>query len=201
MPIYNFNEIIKANDFRFLVKDFDEYEQEEFKLGVNEVVEARSIFKELLYEYSAITANRHIMLKYNAEIKIEEESFRYLIIEKVLNNYVEHSDKDVLQLLNKVDVAFDINGNIEAQVVKVISLAKRLKTKIAIMKIKYDERFNKNIKARLKEEVIDNLEEEAIELGVAIKAQYQIDTRKTSVKRWVSMWKVAGKMNKPVKTN
>lgn len=203
LPIYNFNEVLKTNDFRFLVKGFEEFEDEEenFKLGVDETIEARGIFKEILYEYSALTANRHIMLKYNAEIKIKEEEFKYMIIERVLDNYVNHGDVAVLELLNKINIRFDSNGDIEEQITKVILIAKRLKTKISLMIVKFNEKFNRNIKQRIKDEIIDRLEEEAIELSIALKIGYAINTKKTSVKQWISMWNVAGKINKPVTTN
>lgn len=205
LSIYSFNELVKTNDFRYLAKGFIEFEDDDdvdkFKLGVEEVIEARGIFREILYEYSAITANRHIMLKYFAEIKIEEEEFRYMIINRVLNTYSDYENVEVLDLLNSLGISFDINGNIEQQILKVLSMAKRLKTKIALLKLKYNEKFNKNVKNRAVEDSTDKLEEEAIQLAIALKIGYQIDTRKTSVSKWVSMWSVANKMNKPVNTH
>lgn len=205
LSIYSFNEILKDNDFRYLIKGFLEFEddddEEKFKLGVEETIEARGIFREILYEYSAITANRHIMLKYYAEIKIKEEEFRYFIIESILKNYEEFECEDVLEILNRIDIKFDIEGNIEQQILGVLIKAKRLRTKIALLKSKYNEKFNKNIKNRVKEEVIDKLEEEAIQLGIALKLSYEINTRQISVQKWVNMWSVAGKMNKPVNTH
>lgn len=205
LSIYSFNEILKDNDFRYLIKGFldfeDDDDEEKFKLGVEETIEARGIFREILYEYSAITANRHIMLKYYAEIKIKEEEFRYFIIESILKNYEEFECEDVLEILNRIDIKFDIEGNIEQQILGVLIKAKRLRTKIALLKSKYNEKFNKNIKNRVKEEVIDKLEEEAIQLGIALKLSYEINTRQISVQKWVNMWSVAGKMNKPVNTH
>lgn len=205
LSIYSFNEIVKSNDFRYLIKDFLEHEydddEEKFKLGVDEVIEARGIFREILYEYSAITANRHIMLKYFAEIKIVEEEFKYMIIQRVLENYSTYGDVEVLELLNKIGISFSADLEIEPQIIKAVGVAKRLKTKIAVLKNKFDEKFNKHIKDRIKDEVIDKLDEEAIELSIALKLSYAIDTRKTSVSKWVSMHSVANKMNKPVNTH
>lgn len=205
LSIYSFNQLLKTNDFRYLIKGFLEFEddddEEKFKLGVEDMIEARYTFREILYEYSAITANRHIMLKYYAELKIAEEEFRYLIIESILKNYEEFECEDVLEILNRIGIKFDINDRIEQQILTVISKAKRLKTKIALLKGKYNEKFNKNVKNRVKEDATDKLEEEAIELSIALKLGYEVNTRTTSVQKWVNMWSVAGKMNKPVNTN
>ena len=199
LPMYNFNEVLRTNDYRFLSKTFDEFEDEEFKFGVEETIEARGLWRELLYEYSALTANRNIILNYQAQIKIVEQEFKYMIITKVLNNYAEFGFVEVLDILNNVEgVNFDIKGNIESQVVRLVSTAKRLKTGIAILKLKFEEKFKK--RGYKDEEAIDNLDEEAIQLEVALKISYSIDTRKTSVSKWVKMWKVAAKMNKPLNT-
>jgi len=200
LPIYNFNEILRANDLRFLSKDFDDLEDEDFKLGVEETIEARGLYREIIYEYSAITKNRHLMLSYNSDMKIKEEEFNYMIIERVLKNYEENEDENVLDILNRVGIVFKVTEEIEPQVVKAITHAKRLKTKIKLMKLKHADKFNKKAKTNLKDEVIDKLDEEAISLEISLKISYSIDTRKTSVSKWVHMWNVAGRINKP-KTN
>lgn len=205
LSIYSFNELLKTNDFRYLIKGFLDFEDDEdndkFKLGLEDVIEARGVFREILYEYSAITANRHIMLKYYAEIKIKEEEFRYFIIESILKNYEEFECEDVLETLNRIGIKFDIEGNIEQQILNVLIKAKRLKTKIALLKSRYKEKFNSDIKTRAKQDVTDKLEEEAIQLCISLKLGYEINTRQTSVQKWVNMWSVAGKINKPVNTN
>jgi hypothetical protein len=199
LPIYSFNEIIKNGDLKYLIKNFDEYteEEDEFKFGVEDVIEARGIFKEIMYEYSALTGNRNLLLSYQAQIKIAEEEFRYMIAEKILSNFAEFEDVEVLMVLNGVNIPFYLELDIEAQVVSAIRYLKRLKTRISVMKINYDQKFKKNAKQKLSGEVIDNLDQEAIELELALKISYSIDTKKTSVSKWINMWNVANRINKP----
>ncbi len=199
LPIYNFNEVVKKEDLRYLIKDFDEYleEDEKFKLGVEHVIEARGILKEIMYEYSALTGNKNLLLSYQAQIKIKEEEFRYMIAEKILANFAEFEDVEVLMVLNSINIPFHLELDIEAQVVSAIRYLKRLKTRISVMNINYDQKFKKNAKQKLSGEVIDNLDQEAIELEIALKISYSIDTKKTSVSKWINMWNVASRINKP----
>lgn len=197
LSIFAFNEVIKTDDFRYLLKDFDDMYEDDFKLGLDDVVEARGIFKEILYEYAALTANRQLLMKYNSEFNIKKEEFRYNIAENVLKNFVDYGDKSVLALLNTLEIPFDIEGDIEAQLVKTTRFMRAFGTRIKIMKIKHDEKFNRNINKRIKDEVVDNLDEEATMLEVSLKLSYSIDTRKVSVKKWIDMWNVAARMNKP----
>jgi hypothetical protein len=138
LPIYNFNQVLLSNDLRFLTKEYDEFEGDDFKLGVEDTIAARGIFKEIMYEYSALTANRNIIQNYMSRLKIEEAEFKYMIVEKILKNFEEFEEVEVLDILNGVGFKFDINGDIEAQIVKTITCLKRLKTQIAILKINHD---------------------------------------------------------------
>jgi hypothetical protein len=123
-----------------------------------------------------------------------------MIVEKILKNYEEFGEVEVLEILNGVGFKFDILGDIEKQIVGVLTGLKRLKTKIALFKINHDKKFNKKNRD-IKEDFTDNLDEEAISLELALKISYSIDTKKTSVSKWINMWKVAEKINKPRNTN
>src|SRR6478609_4865128 len=120
LPIYNFNQVLLSNDLRFLTKEYDEFEGDDFKLGVEDTIAARGILKEIMYEYSALTANRNIIQNYLSQMKIEEFEFRYMIAEKILKNFEEFEQVEVLEILNGVGFRFDIKGDIEAQIVSTL---------------------------------------------------------------------------------
>lgn len=195
LPIYSFNEILKDNDLRFLIKDYDEYNEEEIKLGGVDLVEASEIFKSILYEYSELTLNRSLMLNYNSQINITKEEFRYSLTEKILNFYTETEDLNVLNMLNNLDWKLDLNLSIEDQVKNIVNNMRKLKTKISILKLKHEEKF-KTKKVEDKKEYVDKLESEAIALEIALKIAYPIDLKKTSVSKWINMWSVAEKRQK-----
>ena len=199
LSIYSFNEIIKSNDFRFLIKDFDEYNSEEIKLVGVDLEEAIEIFKEIVYEYSELTFNRNLLLNYKSQINIVKEEFRYSVTEKILNFYAESGDLDVLNMLNNLEWKIDIEGDINLQVEDIVASMKKFRNKINILKLKYKDKFDGKSKDKKEEIFIDKLDSEAISLEIALKISYQIDTKKTSVSKWISMWNAADRISNPKK--
>jgi hypothetical protein len=197
LSIYSFNEILRSNDLRFLIKDFDEYNDEEIKLVGVDAMQASEIFKEIIYEYSSLTFNRSILKNYMSQINIEKEEFRYNITEKILNFYAESEDLSILETLNNLDWKMDINGDINSQIKIIIASMRKFRTKINILKLKHDEKFKKKVIVDNEDSYVDVLESEAISLEIALKISHSIDTKNTSVSKWISMWSVANKMNKP----
>lgn len=197
LSIYAFNEILKANDLRFLIKGYDEYNEEEIKLVGVDLIEANEIFKDIVYEYSELTFNRDILQNYVSQINIEKEEFRYNVTEKILSFYSESEDLEVLKLLNKLDWNIDVEGDIEKQIENIISSMKRLKTKINVFKVKHEDKFkNKKRKEGAEDTFVDKLDYEAISLEIALKISHSINTKETSVAKWISMWNVAEAITK-----
>lgn len=196
LSIYSFNEILKTNDLRFLVKDFDEYSDDEFKLVGVDLVDASEIFKDIIYEYSELTFNKTILSNYTSQINIEKEEFRYDITEKILNLYSLVEDAILLEPLNNIGWKFDINGDIEEQIKGIIANMKRVRTRINVLKHNYKEKFKKKIVEDGKETYVDKLDSETIALEIALKISYSINTKTTSVSKWISMWDLAEKRQK-----
>ena len=148
LSIYAFNEILKANDLRFLIKGYDEYSEKEIKLFGDDLIEANEIFKDIVYEYSELTFNRSVLQNYVSQINIEKEEFRYSVTEKILNFYSESEDLNVLAMLNKLDWNLDIEADINKQIENIVASMKRFKTKINVLKLKYQDKFkSKKIKS------------------------------------------------------
>jgi len=196
LSIYAFNEILKGGDLRFLIKEYDEYSEEEIKLVGVYLDEATELFKNILYEYSEITTNRSLLSSFGSQINITKEEFRYNLTEKILNFYAESNDLDILNILNNLEWKIDISSDVNSQIKTIVASMRKLKTKINILKIKYEEKFKNKTKDSKEDVFIDKLESDAIALEIALKISYSIDTKKTSISKWVSMWNVADRMNK-----
>lgn len=196
LSIYSFNEILKAGDLRFLIKEYDEYREEEFKLVGADLEEATELFKNIVYEYSELTINRSLLSNFGSQINITKEEFRYNLTEKILNFYTESNDLDILNILNNIGWSIDISNDINNQIKYIVASMRKLRTKISILKIKYEEKFKNKTKDDKEDVFIDKLESDAIALEIALKISYPIDTKKTSVSKWVNMWNVADRMNK-----
>ena len=70
---------------------------------------------------------------------------------------------------------------------------KKLKTRINVLKSKYENKYKPNNTKKNN----SNLEMEAILLAINLKLAYSIDTKKTSVSKWLNMIKVSAMINKP----
>jgi len=194
LPIYNFNEILKTSDLRFLIKDFDEFADDNKELSSSELNELEAIYKNIIYEYSELTKNKKIIANYKSRILIVENEFKYNTSIQILDLYTKTLDLDVLKLLNRLDWKINFEKEADPQVSKVISDLSSLKTKIAILKVKHDERFKDN-ETKEDTEYIDRLDSEAISLELGLKLSYSINTRLMSVSRWISMWNICNALN------
>lgn len=201
LSIYNFNEILKTNNLCFLLKEYDEYSEKQVVIIGSDLVMAKKIYKEIIYEYSELTFNKNVMLSYNFQINIEKEEFKYNLTEKILNNYSEFEDVNVLYLLNDLGWKFSDDYSylsIEEQLKIIIASMRKLKTKIDLLKVKYNAKFNNKQNINVNEEeivFIDKLDQEAISLELNLGLSYSIDTKKTSVSKWISMWNISNKRN------
>lgn len=195
LSIYNFDKIIETNNFCFLIKGYDEYSNEIDRLCIGEEIIAKEIFKDILYEYSELTFNRDVLQNFNSQIYIEQDEFRLNAIKEVLRIYAINEDLEVLCILNNLGFNINIEGNIEEQIKSIITTVKRLNTKVNILKLKHSEKFNK--KTNEDTEHKTSLESQCVHLEISLKLSYQIDTKITSVSKWISMFDAADKMNKP----
>jgi len=198
LSIYSFSEILKTNDLRFLIKEYNEYDEKEIKLFGSELNEAKEIFKDIVYEYSELTVNKSVLQNYLSQINIEKEEFRYNITEKILNFYAESGSLEILETLNKLDWNINLEGDLNKQIETIVASMKRFNTKINVLKLKYKEKFE-NKKNKNEDSIDTNLDYEAISLEIALKISYSINTKETSVAKWISMWNVAEKINKKTK--
>ena len=64
------------------------------------------------------------------------------------------------------------------------------------MKIKHEEKFEKELnKGDEKLERVDRLDAEALALELSLNIGYSINTKKTSVSKWITMWNISNKRN------
>lgn len=196
LSIYNFNEILLNKDLRFLIKGFDEYEQDDLILSESEEAEARDIYKSIIYEHAELTANNTIISKYKSEFLIESYEFKYKQALTILDLYSNYKDINLLLIFNRLGFKFSEVEDVNQQVEKIITSLKKLKTKISVLKIKHEEKFEKELnKGDEKLEHVDRLDAEALALELSLNLGYSINTKKTSVSKWITMWNISNKRN------
>jgi hypothetical protein len=187
----------------FLIVDYDEYAEEKLLLTEEELASATLIYKDLMQEYSEITADKTIIGNYNAQIIIEKNIFKYDMTMKIVYNYIENGDVEVLECLNELGWNFDSKLDIDSQLKKIAASMRLFKTKIDLLKLKYEERFGKKFKLGgdgNRNGMLSRLESDATDLEIALSLGYQIDTKKTSVVKWISLFNAANKKAESLKT-
>lgn len=197
LSIYNFTELVKSGDLRFLLKEFDEFESESISLSEEQKDILSKTYKDIIYEHSELTANNKILANYKTKFIIDTLEFRYRTTFKILMFYVESLDIEILSLLNKLEWSFDPSEDIDSQLNVISTSMKGLRTRIDILIVKYKAKFE--IEDESKESSndfnINRLDNEAITLELNLKLGYSIDTRKTTVSKWISMWNISNKRN------
>ena len=204
IDIYSFLSLLELKDMNFLIVDYDEFSDTKIVLTDEEMDEAKVIFKELMQEYSEIIADKSIINNYNAQIIIEKNVFKYEMTLIVIKNFLEHEDKNVLDCLNELGWDFNVKGDIDIHLKKIAASMRLFKTKIDLLKLKYDDKFGKKFKLGGGESELasklSRLESDATDLEIALSLGYQIDIKKTSVTKWISLFNAANKKADKLKT-
>jgi len=196
LPIYNFNEILLNKDLRFLIKDFDEYDNEDLVLSSKEICVLQDAYKKIIYEYSELTSNNSVISRYKSEFKISELIFIYENSIKLIEMYSEYKDINLLKLLNKLSFNFNEENGINTELNRITKSIRALKTKIDILKLKHKEKFEKeNHKTDSDVKYVNRLEHEAIALELSLKLNYSLNLKTLSTSKWVMMWNISNKKN------
>ena len=181
LPIYNFYKIVDENNLNFLVKGYEDGDND-----VEDKGESEFIIQEILEEYSELTSSKEILVGLNSQILITEYEFERDFLKQALDVYNETEDLEVLSILSEFGFDIDEAKDFDAFLNIVISRIKGLNNKIRINKVKYANRFKQEI-----EEIKRNLDKEALMLEMSLELGREIDTLKTSVSKWVNMINVS----------
>lgn len=181
LPIYNFYKIVDDEDLRYLVKN---YSEDDNNIKVDK--RAKSIFQKILEEYSELTSNKEIITNIKMRMFILELEFDKDNMQNILQLFKDTNDFSVLSLLSSFGFNIKESDDIDASLKRVISKIKGLKNKIRINKIKYEKRFEKS-----KEKIKTNLDKEALILEMNLQLGREIDIRKTTVFKWITMIKIS----------
>ena len=175
LPIFNFFELVRTKDFKFLFKkevDLDKYDEEElFKL-----------LMDIFLEYNEITENKKLLQELQAKLDIEYMQARYEISKHLLSIYLETGDINVLFGLKEFKWTIDTSKNIMPQVERITKSLIGLKNQINIKKINFVKRFQKQTKET---QPNFNLDRSVISLEIGIPLSYKINIHKDSIKRYV----------------
>lgn len=178
LPIYNFYKIMDDMDLRFLIIGYSEFDSEDVEI----TADAEIVLNLIIEEYAGLTENNEVNVNLGLQILVIEQEFERDTLVEILDIFKEFEDSDVLGLLSEFGFNINVEDDLDKQLSMVIKRIKGLNNKIRINKSKYATRFKK-----ANEEIKRNLDKEALMLEMNLKLGREINTRTTSVSKWVSM--------------
>lgn len=194
MPIYNFIMCVSAMDFKFIISNLNKISDEkaeEFVLKNEKYILDK--LSKIQLEYTELTFGKE-------ELKREKEvlAMRFLeakrnVIIQIVNTYIETNDKIILAPLTTLCPKIKENDSIAIKLKKArgeaIGLLNKINIGTANFKAKYKittDEFDSE-KDYSTDDIEKNLDAQALSIESNLETGYLIDTRKTSVLRWVNL--------------
>ena len=183
IPIYNFNEILYNDEFRYLIKGYDPDDNKISELSNKEINKFAEIFDIILNEYSELNINSSVIADFKKRILINILEAQLKISTDILNLYAKHEDFNVLAVLEPFGYNFKeetVNEDIE----NVIKKLKGLSNQIRIHKVNHSNKLkNKSNKNRI------NLHKEALQFESILELGYSLNPMTTSTYKWIELGK------------
>lgn len=181
LPIYNFYKVLDKKDFSYLVVDYNAYD----KIEPNE--ELISLWENIYEEYLRLSKNNTMLLYYETVSELLYLESRYEVAMTLLQQIsMGRMDKNMLNAyvleLNKWNYILDIKKPLKDELNRLTMQLKQSENKI---------RLKQSIKKELEDgnkEIPMTLVEQQVKLEQSL-SRNEIDTKKTSVLKWIQLIK------------
>jgi len=191
LPIWNFDVIYRTNDFKYLVVDYNGYDDIDIPKGANERWDAiKNEWVELLDD--ATTA-----YYYQLVLEVVYLQTRYNVVKQLLKIMWDREDMDEESMkiyLGALKEWRYFYNEKATRVVEIDRLLKQLKRSQNKITIKLDELAKMKEEYHLDDGDTSTLDKQAVTLE-QITGKNNIDTRTTSVSKWVEISKLAESIN------
>ena len=195
MPIYNFMMYLGKFDLKYLIIDYNSHADTHLStfIKVNKEVLEKTMM-DARTEYSALTFNKKELIKKKEVAQMMFLEAKYNVIVKIIEIYLDTGDFSVFSaVLEEFSIVMNEQENISKQIKKLTSICTGLKMKLNIktanFKIKYKindiditEDVNEGVDGTAK-----SLDQQALMLENNLETGYKIETKETSVLRWVNL--------------
>ena len=189
--MHNFYEIIDSDDYRWLVKGFDE--DSDLELTEKQEVELKELWQTLFNEYVELKGDQAIIKSLRKRALIAELQKRLYwgstFLQLIIKNPRSSNLDDFIIELKKYKFKFDKSKPINTEVEKLIKQLKSLKTKFNLETSKYEKSLEKS---ESKEKV--DITEQTVSIAKILDLKYPIDSKSTTVSKWIAYQKSAKKI-------
>lgn len=192
LPIFNFYKAVFCNELEWLIVN---------PLDRKEKVDGLDILLNTLTKECAVLSNDKKGLKLKKTMfKLLELEYKYKGVVSILKMYSISSNPKILDVINEFGIQYYSNRGltVDEEVEAVFHKLKLLKNKINILRV--------NIKGNSvapidDEDVLSNLDSEALFFESYLELGYFIDKKSVSVERWIGMRKMVSEKNKAAINN
>lgn len=193
LSIYNFCMIIKANDFCYLIKNYDDDNDPDSYKGYENNSDLEKIWNNIKDQYDNFIGDKSERKKYLALLEIDKMKATLSLINHILDLYELTQDPVILWEINNINgFSFKHYESIGPQLDKLIIKVKHLKNKLNLANIKFEDKFLKNIDKQEEslKNIIDDIDSTAMVFEIDLNIPYKIDIKQTSVLRWLKLIKL-----------
>jgi hypothetical protein len=185
IPVYIFYKIIETKEIRFIIK---KYKEDDYILINDELKnKLQNCLSNIIDDYNEATSDKKVIKSIKSESNIAYLEYVYDTVQFVLKSYSRTNLIEFFDILNALDegYGFDKTKDVEKQVQSYLKKLKALKLKIKILKIKHSKLYNQ--KEAKETDYLKKLDDIALNIEMVLELKYQIDTMKTSLRRWVNL--------------
>ena len=186
LPMYNFYEILGSEDYRWLLKDFNE--DIDTNIQDTEKVRLETIFKDIFNEYIELKNDIKIINNLKQRAIIANLENRMFWGATLLKLYIQNPTEGTAKALKDWKFKVDFKGSLEKEIQSLSNQLKSLKTRLNIEISKYENTLEKN---KSKKDVKFNIDEQTINIAKVLDLNFPIIAKTTTVAQWVAYCKNA----------
>lgn len=189
ISVYDFYKTHLYQDYRYLIKGFDEHNTSTQYDKYLKSKELKLIFEAILEEYSVLMRDKKSLRLRKMEWNLLYLGGQHSLILRVLSIYKDCKIPNVLEILNDLEVKFDINEPIGDQIDNAIIFSKRLKNRINILKLNFKRLsgIDDDKEQSEPEDIMNGLDKTALLLETNLELGYQINIKTTVMERWLNL--------------
>ncbi len=173
LPIWNFYQLLKTNDFNYLLK------KDSRKIKDSDTESLNKLYFDLFNEYVEISKNESIISLLKKRAKINILNMRALVCTLAIDYIIQDVDKDFyIDILKKQGISFDLSKDFQTEIQNAIQWVKAFKQEIKEIEFELNEKTTQEEKS---------VESQAISISRDLNLGYRLNTKEITVTEWLSL--------------
>lgn len=180
IPMFNFFEIMETEEYRWLLKDFND--DSDMSLPLKELNALKELFQTIFNEYIELKKDTKVLKTLKQRAIIANLENRMFWGATLLKLFIQNPKEETADSLRSWKFKIDMSKPLDKEVESVTKQLKALRTQIN-MAISTYEKMTEN-KNKDKEKL--NIEKQAINVAKGLDLKYPINTKETTIVQWLA---------------